>query len=791
MSNFSIIQQKLEQFIKKYYTNELIKGAILFFAIGLLYLLATLIIEYFLWLSQTGRTVLFWTFVVVELGLFARFIAFPLAKLFNLQQGLSHEAASKLIGNHFPEVSDKLLNVIQLNQNSRESELLVASIDQKAGEMDLIPFKKAVNFKKNVKYLKYAAIPVIIFLLFSVLGDKNMFSSSYERVVNYDTAYEPPAPFSFYVLNDTLSAIENKSFTLQARTEGNVVPENASISYNDETYFLRQTAPGLFEYTFTQPTQPIEFRLKANEVTSQPYLITVIKTPSLLGFTMQLAYPVYTGKRNETLKSTGNATVPEGTRVAWNVNTANTERVSLKLRDTAYQFAQSQGQFNLKRDIYRRMDYAISASNSALNDYENLSFTLNIVRDEYPEIEVQSKKEKTVLGDEFYYLGNLSDDYGLSKLQVVYYPEGEVTNKQIIALPVSKGSIDQFTYVFPGELTLEQGVAYEYYFEVFDNDAIHKNKSSKSAIYNYRKLTDDELEQEQLQEQEKTIKELDKSLDQFEKQEERLEELSQTQKEKKELNYNDNKKLEEFLNRQKQQEDMMKSFNEKLKENLENFQKEKKDEDPFKEQLKERLQENEERLKENEMLLEELQKVRDKINKEELSKNLDKLKKQNKTQKKNLEQLLELTKRYYVTKKAEKLAEEIFKLGEEQEKLAEKPTEENTKEAQEKLNEKFEDYKKEMEDLKKENEGLKKPMDIPEDIGGEKTVDDEQKKATESLEKKEQGAAAKSQKKAGKRMKEMGAQMQSSMSGSSMESMEEDVDMLRQIVDNLVVFSFE
>ena len=100
-----------------------------------------------------------------------------------------------------------------------------------------------------------------------------MFSSSYERVVNYDTAYEPPAPFSFYVLNDTLSAIENKSFTLQARTEGNVVPENASISYNDETYFLRQTAPGLFEYTFTQPTQPIEFRLKANEVTSQPYMM--------------------------------------------------------------------------------------------------------------------------------------------------------------------------------------------------------------------------------------------------------------------------------------------------------------------------------------------------------------------------------------------------------------------------------------------------------------------------------------------------------------------------------------
>ncbi|MFT5437203.1 MAG: hypothetical protein ACI840_001856, partial [Ulvibacter sp.] len=146
MSTFSIIQQKLEQFIKKYYTNELIKGAILFFAIGLLYFLVTLLVEYFLWLSPLGRTVLFWTFVGVEAGLFIRFIALPLTKIFKLQQGISHEEASKIIGSHFPQVNDKLLNIIQLNQNQRESELLLASINQKAGEIQPVPFKGAINF---------------------------------------------------------------------------------------------------------------------------------------------------------------------------------------------------------------------------------------------------------------------------------------------------------------------------------------------------------------------------------------------------------------------------------------------------------------------------------------------------------------------------------------------------------------------------------------------------------------------------------------------------------------------
>ena len=85
MGNFQIIQAKLEEFIKRYYINELLKGTILFFAIGLLYFMATVFIEYVLWLNTTVRSILFWLFVLVELGLFYKFIAIPLAKLFKLQ----------------------------------------------------------------------------------------------------------------------------------------------------------------------------------------------------------------------------------------------------------------------------------------------------------------------------------------------------------------------------------------------------------------------------------------------------------------------------------------------------------------------------------------------------------------------------------------------------------------------------------------------------------------------------------------------------------------------------------
>src|SRR5690606_36352163 len=140
LNNFATIQIKLEQFIKRYYTNELLKGAILFFAIGLLYLLVTLFIEYILWLNPTARTILFWTFIGVEVALFVKFIAIPWAKLFKLQKGIDYEEASKIIGKHFTEVNDKLLNVLQLKSNSEQSELLLASIEQKSAELQPIPF---------------------------------------------------------------------------------------------------------------------------------------------------------------------------------------------------------------------------------------------------------------------------------------------------------------------------------------------------------------------------------------------------------------------------------------------------------------------------------------------------------------------------------------------------------------------------------------------------------------------------------------------------------------------------
>mgnify|MGYP000734054015 CR=1 FL=1 len=74
--------------------------------------------------------------------LLIKFIVFPVSKLIGFRKGISLQESSKIIGNHFPEVQDKLLNVLQLNENSGESDLILASINQKSKELADLKLKK-------------------------------------------------------------------------------------------------------------------------------------------------------------------------------------------------------------------------------------------------------------------------------------------------------------------------------------------------------------------------------------------------------------------------------------------------------------------------------------------------------------------------------------------------------------------------------------------------------------------------------------------------------------------------
>ncbi|SDG94914.1 hypothetical protein [Psychroflexus sediminis] len=797
MQHYKIIEDKLERFIKKFYTSLLIKGTLLFLGLSLLLFIFGAALEYFLWFDSGVRTLLFWTLVAAEVVLLFKLILIPASQLFKLSKGIDFTEASSQIGSHFPEVNDKLKNILQLKAQGGDDELVLASIEQKSKTLKSVPFQLAIDFRQNLKYLRFLVIPVLVLLAIWISGFGDSFSYSYKRIVNYNTAYEAPAPFHFSILNKDLDAKKGKSFQLNVQTLGEVKPEDVFISLDGEELRLQENNE-IYSYTFKNVSENKSFLLKANKVTSQTYELHALDIPVVKDMKMNLNYPDYINQKNTSISGTGNVSVPEGTQIEWIISTETTNQVDFLSEEDTLKFDVENSEFTLKQIQQRTKNYSIATSNSNFKNYEKLSYSIEVIKDEFPRLKLEQKKD-SLLTDQSYFFGKLTDDYGLTNLRLVYYNTDNQNDKTVIRLPISTSNYSEFSYAFPNEeLELKAGNVYQYYFEVFDNDRINGRKSSTSYVFSYRQKTDLEASSENLSRQNTSVEKLSEVLEK-QKNTEDSKELQNKQKKNNQLDYTEKQKLNKFIRRQKQQLEMMKNYSERLKEDFKKLEDEAQDQ--AKENLENRLEKNQEQIEKNQKLLEELEKLKDQIDQEQLNEKLENFDRESEKQEKNLEQLLELTKRFYVEKKAEKLAKELDNLAKEQKALSE--SKENTSVKQEKLNEKFDQLQEDLEKLEKKNKELKAPMETGNDTKLTKEIEQDQEKAKEKLESSESESgdakdqesgkkeAQQKQRDASEKMEKLSQKMMNSMKSSSMEQAAEDAEMLRQILDNLIVFSVE
>lgn len=801
MDNYGNILLKLNEFTAKYYTKKVLKGTLLFLAIGLIFFLVVLGIEYFLWLNSTGRFILLLVFILIEVVLLVQFILIPLIFLFKLKRGLSYKDASLLIGKHFTEIDDKLYNLLDLAERESKSELVLASIAQRSKNLDHIPFTKAINLKDNVRYIKFLLIPLLFIGLIWLFGDLVNFFGSYTRMVNYNLAYNPPAPFTFKMLTTDLDVLDNEPFTIQVSTEGKIRPLGIHLVIGGKEIVL-QEKNGIYSYVFTPPIIPTDFHFTANGINSRSYRLHVLNTPRMQDFELVLNYPPYTKKPKEILRSTGNATVPEGSSIEWRIGTTNTTEVVLRSADTSLVFTKKDSHFSQELKIFSPLDYVISTTNKEVREYEKLEYAIGVIKDAYPTIKVEQVLD-SLNPNMAYYRGEATDDYELSRIRLICYPTDNEEEIQTLELSQPHQNYSSFYYTFPSGLELQENRTYSLYFEVMDNDAIHHPKTTKSRIFSTQLLTENELNTRNIDAKKPILDQLDKSLKEYKENQKDLEKLNEQQKQKANLSFNDQTKIKDFLRKQEQQEALMQKFQKELKDNLQKGE----NDDHENKLLQERLLRQEMEAQKNEKLLEELNRLAEKINKEELAKQLEDLGKKQKNSQRNLEQLLELTKRYYVQEKANQLAFRLEDLGNKQEELSKVPIEkDSSQEEQKTLNDKFQEISKELEEFQKDNLSLKKPLELTIDKDKESRIKQDQKEAITAIEKHQESKAdpskegeqkqndeqAKSkQRSAARQIKEMGQNLSSSAASSQTSSMQEDATVLRQLLDNLVTFSME
>ncbi len=802
-SAYSLLLLKLDAFIRKYYMNRLFRGAILSGGLLIGAFLVAAVSEYYFYFGTTVRTIVFWSLIGTSFIVLLRLVILPLIHYFRLGKIISHEEAARIVGNHFSEVQDRLLNILQLREQSlsvRDASLIEASINQKAAQLKPVPFTSAVQYSSNRKYLRFLVPPLLV-LVFILFAAPNILRDSASRLLHNQTAFEKLAPFQFVIQNKNLTAVQFEDYELLVKVNGNALPDEVFVQYEGYPYKLEKKNKTTFVYKFSRLQSSINFNLSAGGFNSRDYKIEVLPKPVILKFETALEYPAYIGRKNESMQNIGDLVVPQGTRIKWRFFSKNTENISFRLADsTTSARNEGSGSFLFQRRMMKDFPYTLLLSGNQLNNADSVKYIVTVMPDLYPQISVAQMQDSTE-HQIMYFAGDASDDYGLKKLQLefqIQHEDSGKSNLQSIPVQISKDKNDHFSYVWDvSTIQLKPGDRVDYFFEVWDNDEVNGSKSSRSQAMVYQMPSLKNLEKQTEKNNDNIKEKLQSSLSSAQKITDELQKLSDELMQKKDLNWEDKKKMEDLLEKQKQVMKDVENVQQKMNENaaqqnqFQNFSPE------LKEKQKQ-LQElaNQVLTPEMKSMLDKLKEMMEKMDKDDA---LDKLKDQkadNEELQKELDRMLSLFKKMEFEQKMEATSDKLKELSKEQDELSKdteskKESTDDLNKKQDDLNKKFDDVQKDLEKLDSLNKELDDPTEMPDSKSDEESIDSDQKQAGSELQKKSNSKASKSQKSAADKMKQLADKMDAAMQSSEEEQAELDMQAIRQILDNLIKISFE
>ena len=799
--NYQLLIEKLDHFIRKFYLNKTIRGALYSIGFILLFFLLITTLEHYFYFEKNPRKLLFFSFLVGSFAALAFWVVNPFLRYFKLGKVISHEQAAQIIGDHFGNVKDKLLNILQLKKQAEshsDNSLLLASIDQKSEDIKIVPFRSAINLQNNRKYLKYSLPPLLI-LLVLLFAAPSVITNSTHRLINNNKDFDKEAPFHFGIKNEELKGIQYESFTLDVEVNGNILPNEAFISIDEYVYRLQKTDNNKYAYTFNNLQKNTSFSLFAGKVNSSEYTLSVIEKPVIIDFTLDLDYPAYTKRKDEVLSNNGNVVVPEGTKIGWEFNTENTESVEIKLKNKVEALERKSGNlFNYTGRIYKPTSYKLFVSNAELPSADSVQYSIQIIPDQYPTIDVELFKD-SLDKDLIYFIGDATDDYGIRAITFNYrISEENAGPVNTVEISNPNSNAIQYQYAWDkSSIALQPGQKLSYYFEVFDNDGINGSKSSKTRVFEDKKPSIEEYEAENDNNNQDIKADLKKSLEESKKLKEEIKKLREKLLQKKELGWEEKKELEKLLERQQELEKILEKAKEKFNKNQENqneftepseelLEKQEKMEELFEDVMNEEMQ----------SLMEEIKNLMQELQKDEALEMMQEMEYSDQEMEMNLDRMLELFKQLELEQKMQDQIQNLEDLAEKQEELSE-DTKSNSKEQdelkkeQEEINDEFEKIKEEQKEIEEKNQELERPREMENLDEQQENISKELENSSESLEKEQNNKASKSQKNASEQMQEMAEQMSSQMQSAQMEQMQEDMQALRQLLENLVNLSFD
>lgn len=798
-----ILLQKIDDFRKKLYLKSVYKGLILFIILVFSAFVVFNVLEYYGNFNTLVRGFFFFSFITIALFATVKYLAIPSYQYFNKHKKLNDLKTAELMGKDFPTVQDKLVNYLQLLQQSNNSALALEAIKQKNSELKTVPFLQAIKLDDVFKYLKYSALPIAL-LLGIFLVSPSIFSEGSTRIINYNKTFVAAAPFSFEIKNKNLKTFQNEDFSLEVALKGSAFPENLYVEYLGRKIKLEPKGDNLYTHTFKNIQENLTFSLEGSGYSSQDYMLQVIQKPILNGFSVSLEYPSYIHKKSESLENVGNLSVPEGTIVAWKLNAKQTDTAVFTFGTEVYKKDKSlmNSEFSISKKILKSTDYTVTLLKSGVDKNSQVHFNIEVIKDLPPSIFAEAVSD-TVLYKDINIGGNIKDDYGFSRLSIVYSitdEQNKSTTPRSIEIPIDlKNYAQNFYYGWNIDtLHIKPGHKLSYYLQVWDNDGVKGAKSAKTNTYELHMPDQKDLDKQIQNTVEQTEDRLDNSMSKATELQKEFEKLQNKIRGKKNLDWQDKKAIEDYIKKHDALKEDIQKLSE-LNKNLNEKQEKFKEEDLRIAEKAEKLQDLIQNImdEETKKLWEDLQKMMQEKNKDaDIQELLNKIDEKDESIEKELDRAMEFYKQLQFDRKLEENINKLQELAKEQKELSEKSNDKNAdpntlEKQQEQLNKQFEEVKKDLQEMKDINKSLENKHDLNELDQMEKDVEKEMKDAKEELSQGDKKDAQKKQKDASSKMQEMSDKMQKMKQSEEQEQHSENMDDLRQILENLLKLSFD
>ena len=803
--NYELLIGKINIFIRKYYFNNFLRGLI-FLGAGLFtaYVVITLS-EYFGNFNILFRTILFYFFITLNICLICWLILPPLLSWFKLGKSLTHDEAAEIIGKHFHDVNDKLLNTLQLKKlaiaDANHSTLIEASIDQKIESLKPVSFPSAINIRENTKYLKWILAPVAVIIVIAFAAP-SVLTESTKRLIRHNEYFVPVAPFKFNLLNKTLAVVQGDDLKLDLKLDGDKLPADIYVETAGNTFKLDKETISRFHYLFTNLQQNTKFKLIGNGFTSQLYEIKVNQKPALLHFDVELSYPAYLRKKNETLVNAGDLVMPAGTNIKGLLHTQYATWLQFLMNNVPRQVVPSGIDFfQHSEKVFKNTVYKLSPVNEQVNHSDSATYHINVIMDEVPAISVAEKPDSVSMKS-LYFNGKIQDDHGFSALTFHYTVQssGNKDNPKTfikrVEADMTQTQADFFYFWNLKDMGINPGDRVTYYFEVADNDAVTGPKKARTAERTLNVPDAGEINK-QLNAGTQAIKQKMQSAIKLAGQVEHdSQKLNQLLLNKNTLSFDEKKQVEDLMQKRKDLEDLVKEIKDDNKKNLYNRQenqqqndeildKQKQIEDLFNNVLDQKTKE----------LLKNLQQLLNEQQKDATRDELSKMQMDNKSLKKELDRMLELYKKLEFDQKLNQQIDQLNKLADKEQKLSEKTNQQGAdqkqlQQEQDKLKNEFEEVKKGLDGLQKTNEQAEHKNDFQNPEKETKSIEQQMDQSAGDLQKNNKSKASKAQQQAAKEMQQLAGKLQQQDEEGESKENAIDAQQLRELLKNLVNSSF-